>query len=197
MTGEVETLEADEVRRGKAEIRKQALARRNKLSPEERRRASLLLADRVIGHQWFYRAGRLLGFASFGTEIDTREILLEALRKNKEVYLPRVEGEEMNFYRVFSLEELQPGYHGIPEPGEDALKYLDWEDCERTLMLMPGVAFDPFRNRIGYGKGYYDRYLADKAALRLRTIAVGFQCQRVEEIPGEARDIRPYQVILV
>jgi len=63
-------------------------------------------------------------------------------------------------------------------------------------MLMPGVAFDGMRNRIGYGKGFYDRYLFDKPALQLRTIAIGFKCQKVEAIPANDNDIKPYQVIL-
>ena len=69
--------------------------------------------------------------------------------------------------------------------------------AQRTLVLMPGVAFDPFRNRIGYGKGFYDRFLADKPQLQLRTIAVGYRCQMLEELPADHRDIRPYQVICV
>ena len=65
------------------------------------------------------------------------------------------------------------------------------------MMLMPGAVFDKMRNRIGYGKGFYDRFLADKENLQLRTIGVGFACQLVEELPSEAWDIKPYQVICV
>jgi 5-formyltetrahydrofolate cyclo-ligase len=60
-------------------------------------------------------------------------------------------------------------------------------------MIMPGVAFDPERNRIGYGKGFYDRYLQDKPALR--TIAIGYDCQMVAEIQTEETDVKPMQVI--
>ena len=62
-------------------------------------------------------------------------------------------------------------------------------------MIMPGVAFDAGRNRIGYGKGFYDKYLQDKEALQLRTIAIGFGCQMIDAIPAEENDIRPCQVI--
>lgn len=186
----------------KAEIRRRALALRESLSGAERERARILLTERILGHQWFYRADILLGFAGYGSEIDTAEILQEALRLGKRVYLPRVikegAGAEMIFLRIASLEELTPGYRGIPEPPEcaEAYGYRDGE-AERVLMLMPGVAFDSMRNRIGYGKGFYDRYLADKPGLRLKTIAVGFRCQLVEEIPCGEHDIKPYQVICV
>lgn len=186
----------------KADIRRQVLAARGALSSAERERARILLTERILGHQWFYRSDNLLGFASCGSEIDTGEILKEALRMGKRVYLPKViekpETKKMVFLRIGSPDELLPGYRGIPEPGAgaEAFEYRE-EEAENVLMLMPGVVFDGFRNRIGYGAGFYDSYLADKPALQLRTIAVGFRCQLVDEIPFEEHDIRPYQVICV
>lgn len=178
------------------------LAARDGLDEEMRKRAGILLTERILGHQWFYRSEILLGFASYGSEINTYEILGEALKAGKKVYLPKVltetHGEpEMAFLRIDSLQELRPGYRGIPEPFGQTPEYrYAAEEAERTLMLMPGVAFDGYRNRIGYGKGFYDRYLADKPALWVRTIAVGFRCQMLEgELPHEEEDIRPYQVI--
>ncbi len=104
----------------------------------------------------------------------------------------------MEFFRIEALSQLKPGYRGILEPSGDSERYAcTSERAERTLMLMPGAAFDSFRNRLGYGGGFYDRYLADREALQLRTIAVGFKCQMVEEIPVESTDIRPCQVICV
>ena len=104
----------------------------------------------------------------------------------------------MEFYRIRSESELRPGYRGIQEPVESAPRYeYHAEKMSRTLMLMPGAAFDRQKNRLGYGKGFYDRYLAEKEALCLRTIGVGFSCQMVEEIPRTPKDIRPYQVICV
>ena len=187
----------NDIKEKKRQLRKEVLKRRNTLTETDRKASSLKLADRIIGHQWFYRSDRLLIFASYGSEIETSEIISEALRTGKRVYLPRVEGEEMQFYKIASLEELTEGYRGIPEPDESSEKYGYYEEeADHTLMIMPGVAFDPYRNRIGYGKGFYDRFLADKEALKIRTIAVGFQCQLVEEIPQDLNDIRPYQVIL-
>ena len=130
----------------KTEIRSRVLAIRGGLDEETRRRAQILLTERILGHQWFYRSEILLGFASYGSEIDTYEILGEALKAGKKVYLPKVlakaQGEpEMVFLRIHSLQELCPGYKGIPEPPEQAPEYrYAAEEAERTLMLMPGVA---------------------------------------------------------
>lgn len=186
----------------KRDIRKAVVRIRDGLSVEERERASLLLTERILGHQWFYRAEYFLCFVSFGSEISTWEILREALRLGKKVYVPKVPGEgeapRMRFYRIMSLEELQEGYRGIMEPAGETAEYgYTHETAEHTLMLMPGVAFDGCRNRIGYGKGFYDRFLADKPDLQLRTIAVGYKCQLVEELPASDMDIKPYQVICV
>ncbi len=186
----------------KSKLRREILSRRENLTKEERERASLLLTERMAGHQWFYRAKYFLGFAGYGSEIDTYPLLEEALLRGKKVYVPKVEGDGMEFYPIASTDELRPGYRGIPEP-EGCGAPFDYRECkkqgetDRVLMLMPGVAFDPCRNRLGYGKGFYDRYLAGKEELALRTVAVGFQCQMVERIPTEEYDIRPGQVICV
>ena len=188
----------EEIQAWKRNIRREILGRREQLSPEERRVASCILADRIIGHQWFYRSEELLIFISYGSEADTSELIEEALRTGKKVYVPRIEQEEMHFYRICSMEETEPGYKGIREPDGTGEKYeYPPQRAEHSLMIMPGVAFDLYKNRIGYGKGFYDRYLADKEVLRLRTIAIGFRCQLVERIPALECDIRPYQVIVV
>lgn len=196
----------EELAAEKRKIRNIMLGRRGELTEAQRRTGNLLLAERILGHQWFYRSDILLGFAAYGSEIDTEEILREALRLGKQVYLPRVllnreeprQGSRMEFYRIRSLSELQPGYRGIPEPARGGEQYVySAGDGEHVLMLMPGVAFDPYRNRLGYGGGFYDRYLADKEELRFRTIGVGFRCQMAELLPAEESDIKPCQVICV
>lgn len=205
----------------KKTIRKAALAAREALGAEERKKGALLLTERILGHQWFYGARELLCFVSYGSEIDTGEIIAEALRVGKRVYVPKVlpgedggvlkhretsdqekkvlyKKEVMDFFRIENMGQLKPGYKGILEPSGASERYVCTpERAERTLMLMPGAAFDGFRNRLGYGGGFYDRYLADKEALRQRTVAVGFKCQMVKEIQAESTDIRPCQVICV
>lgn len=190
-----------DVRREKREIRQAVLKKRDELDRGEREKAALLLTERILGHQWFYRSEYFLGFVSFGSEIDTGELLQEALRLGKKVYVPKVTDsvfpeKEMRFFRITGMEELEPGYRGIREPRGDSEEYpYSGETAERTLMLMPGAVFDRHRNRIGYGKGFYDRFLAVRPLLQLCTIAVGYDCQLLEKIPAEERDIRPYQVI--
>ena len=204
----------------KKQIRRMMLARRDALTSQEQQRASCLITERLLGHQWFYRAKNLLCYVSYGSELNTRELIMEALRLGKQVYVPKVgENRRMDFFQISSLEELQPGFHGILEPLNLAHIYMGGQD--QTLMLMPGVAFDMFGNRLGYGGGYYDRYLAAHPQFQTRlsqretdcfesadsnvreysaqayTIAIGHRCQMVEALPVEETDYRPCQVILV
>lgn len=192
------------LREQKRMLRKQLLKKRDALTPSQQDRAEVLITERILGHQWFYLSDGILGFVNYGSEIRTREILREALKKGKKVYLPKIEkdlsgeGETMNFYRIRDLEELQEGYRGIPEPAGSSERYVySPKTAGHTLLLMPGVGFDPFRNRMGYGKGFYDRFLEGKEKLQVRSIAIGHLCQQVEELPTEEKDIKPYQVILV
>ena len=107
----------------------------------------------------------------------------------------------MIFYKIDDLSSLKEGYKGILEPDGLGEVYDYYKqnaaDIEKTLIIMPGAAFDTKRNRIGYGGGFYDRFLADKEGLVKHSIAVGFLCQLVGEIPFEETDIRLQQVILV
>lgn len=182
----------------KRELRKRIIAERDLLSDEERKHSQTLLTEQILKHPWFCRAKELLVFISYGSEIETGEIISEAHRLHKKVYVPKIESDIMVFYRIVPEEELKEGYKGILEPDISVAHerfVFDKEKSDDVLMIMPGVAFDAGRNRIGYGKGFYDKYLTDKP--ELHTIAVGFAMQMVQEIEAEATDIRPMQVICV
>lgn len=185
----------------KCDIRRRILQERDSLGAEARKTGDTLLTERILGHQWFYRSEYLLCYANYGSEISTMDIMREALKAGKKVYVPKVLGDrepKMDFFRIEALEDLAAGYKGIPEPpGITEIYAYSPERAEQSFMLMPGVAFDSFRNRIGYGKGFYDRFLADKEQLQLRTIAVGYRCQLLDELPAGRMDIRPYQIICV
>lgn len=182
----------------KRAIRREVLAKRDALPEEQRKMADMAMADRIIGHQWFYGAEVLLAFVNYGSEIGTAEIIEEALSKGKKVFVPRIEGDEMFFYRITSMDQLKEGYKGIFEP-DGTTECFDYEKYKerRMLLLMPGVAFDIYGNRMGYGKGFYDRFMKDKEILQTFSIAIGYKCQRVDFIPVEEHDLKPYQVILV
>ena len=128
------------------------------------------------------------GSIDFGGEVGTRPLMLEAWKLGKTVWVPKVHGETMDFYEITSFDELKPGAYGILEP--DAGIPASADD---GLMIMPGVAFDTNRNRVGYGGGYYDRYLESHP--QLHTLALAFDMQVLFEVPAEEQDIKPQLLV--
>ena len=185
----------DQIKTDRREIRKVILAKRDSLSAAEREKGNVLVTEKLLGHQWYYSATQILCFASYGSEISTDCLIRESLRSGKKVFLPRVEGKDLSFYSVKDPDRLVPGFHGIPEPSAEGEIFRPDEDlAHKTLMIMPGAVFDLYRNRLGYGGGFYDRYLADKPWMR--TIAIGYRCQQVDQLPALEWDVKPGQIIL-
>lgn len=189
----------------KKDLRKEILALRDTLTLEARIEKSRIITEKVIRHEKFQEADKVLLFASFRSEVDTTEIFKVAIAMGKEVYFPRVEGKEMEFYRIEKETDLIEGYRGIREPkGEASTRFAvnpKAGDAPKILVIMPGAVFDADGNRIGYGGGYYDKFL-----LRLETtieqknlykIALAFECQMVEKniIIKELHDKNPDIVI--
>ena len=134
-------------------------ARREALTKEERTAWDRAICDTVTASASFRYADVVLGYAPFGFEIDIKPLLLRTLEVKKRLALPRTYGKGiMSFHYVETLEDLIPGAFGILEPKEDAPLY---EDAPATLCLVPGILFDRRGLRIGYGGGYYDRFLRD------------------------------------
>lgn len=175
----------------KRHIRKSVLKLRDELTERERRDKSRAIIGKLMNTGAYEEAEVVLSYVSYKSEVITEEMIEAALKDGKRVYCPRIDKDDMEFYRIMSMEDLTTGYKGIREPMPNGDRLLSGRDISmsKCLMIMPGSAFDRERNRIGYGKGYYDRYL--ERYPQLPTIAVCFECQLVEKIPAEAYDIKP------
>lgn len=186
--------------KSKAELRKEILQRRDALSFEERFDKSRQIAQKVIGQAAFQEADALLLFASYKSEVDTTEIFETAKKLGKDIYYPKVLGKQMEFYRVQKKEDLVEGYRGIREPEANAQLQFRPAENDKILVLMPGAVFDAEGNRIGYGGGYYDKFLQKIETIlgneRKLTenpvckMAVAYECQIVEigQIPSDVYD---------
>jgi 5-formyltetrahydrofolate cyclo-ligase len=172
----------------KQHIRKQIFEKRREHTDAQIEAMSHRITDQVASLREFQNAERILAYADYNHEVRTCYLIEEAWRQGKTVAVPKVEGSEMNFYILTDFDQLKPGYFKIPEPvgGEMA----EWEDA---LMLMPGVAFDTSCNRIGYGGGFYDRYLEKHPSVT--RLALAFDFQILEEVPTEPTDILPHLVV--
>lgn len=174
----------------KALIRKQILAVRNAMDRQEQERKSSRIAHKFLESDDCQKAAMIYLYAGYGSEALTQELCGELFTMGKRIAMPRVaaDGIHMDFYEIQNYNELTKGYRGILEP--DASK---GPAGPPDLLVMPGAAFDRKCNRIGYGKGFYDRYLTRYP--KLKTVAFAFECQIVDEIPAEPHDYRPDVVI--
>lgn len=125
----------------------------------------------------------IYAYVSYNQEVDTRNRLANWLQQGKQVAVPKVHGEEMSFYFVDSVEQLQEGYQHILEPVTEQCA-----DGHPGLMLMPGLAFDRQFHRLGYGGGFYDRYLERYSDRISKKIALAYEFQTYEEIPFASYD---------
>lgn len=175
----------------KKEIRKKALDQRNAIPEVDRIRKSLRISETVRNLKWYDLAEALLIYRNFRTEVDTSQLIEKAWEKEKKVFCPRVNGKDMEFYLVESWNDFEPGSYGIEEPKKNCTVFSG--QYEHVLAILPGAAFDKNRHRIGYGGGFYDRYLAGHP--NILTVAICFEEQIMEKVPSELFDICPQKII--
>lgn len=147
----------------KSILRKEARAARAQLPRAYRAEADAVVARLVTAHPLFADASLVLAYCSVEDEVDTRALIEEALRQGKSVALPRCRPatRTMDWHRIDSLASLKPGYGGIPEPLDDPATLVDPTAAgPHALALVPALIIDDAGFRLGYGGGYYDRFLA-------------------------------------
>lgn len=174
----------------KKEIRQEVFGKRQEMSEEEIK----ALSQRVFFNVREYLSGMkkeradLFAYFSCNHEVDTRDFLCEWLLEKRQAALPRVgsDGYSMEFYYINSLTDTEEGYKGIFEPKKSCMRVDDSKNS--GIILVPGVGFDRWGNRVGYGKGFYDRYLAKHCFQK--TIGIAFEFQMFDRIECEENDIR-------
>lgn len=150
---------------------------------------SRTLADLFLRSIHYRDAKTIYGYVSYNQEVRTLPILEQALQDGKHVALAKCYGDELRFIRVPDLSGLSNSPCGIPEPLADGPE----GDDETALVLMPGLAFDARGHRVGYGKGYYDKFLAREP--HHPTVALCFDFQMLDAIGHDPHDV-PVDLVL-
>lgn len=197
----------------KAALRKQMLKNRNALFPEQRKLWDEQICRRLIQYDKEFPCPVYLCYVSYKSEVSTKEFILWCLEQGKSVFVPKVMEKkapelesngagvtDMAFYQISAWEELRAGYQGILEPDalpegsfSERILNLDVQD-QHFRMLLPGAVFDRQGNRIGYGGGFYDRWLArwDQTDYgkrgSLEKIGLAYHIQVADRIPAEEFD---------
>ncbi|MGZ4104142.1 MAG: 5-formyltetrahydrofolate cyclo-ligase [Actinomycetota bacterium] len=174
----------------KATIRRLVLSRRGRLDPADRAVRGAALIERLMALPEVAEADPVLAFVSISSEVPTAMLLDAVLRAGKRLLLPYVADDgALRAAAISSLDELEPGFRGIPEPRAR----LPIAPDTAGVIVVPGVAFDESGNRLGYGGGFYDVFL--RAAGRVPRVGICFEVQVVDHIPHEDHD-EPVDIVV-
>ncbi|WP_048600886.1 5-formyltetrahydrofolate cyclo-ligase [Rubeoparvulum massiliense] len=169
----------------KKALRREMKGIRDGLPLTQRAEASKVIVQTFLQLPQFQSAQEIALFIPFGSEVDITEIFAEAWGMGKKVHVPRVEGENIRFYQLDFWSQCEGGSYGILEPIPERVKPS--EITRLGMVLLPGLAFDQQGGRLGYGKGYYDRFLP-QIPPQIPRVAVAFQRQVVVQVPTEPQD---------
>ena len=167
----------------KRTLRREIGDKKRSMTEAQIQNRSHILAEKLFSTEQYKQAESLYAYLSINQEVRTAPIIERAWADGKRVAVPKIRGEEMLFIWIDSFDALVEGRYGIPEPASDGPVAGD----ETALMLMPGLAFDQTGRRIGYGGGFYDRYLARHP--KHPTIALCYDFQLRERLEADAHDV--------
>lgn len=167
----------------KKELRAKIRQQKRAMTEEQIVQASARLGELFVKTPQYQAAKTIYGYLPYNQEVRTVPMLEQALRDGKKVAVPKCYGDEMRFIYMDDLSKVESGYAGIPEPVADE----PVADDKTALVLMPGMAFTKNGDRMGYGGGFYDKFLA--AEPEHPTVALCYDFQMVESLPTEEYDI--------
>ena len=179
----------------KGDLRKRLHAQRNALALEDRERYSEAIIGSILALEAYRRARTVMGYMTFGSELMTGAFADDALRAGKILVLPLMRRAEnrLGLYRARDLSaDLAPGPWGIRQPRPDICEPANLSDVD--FVLVPGLGFNARGDRLGYGRGYYDRLLAGRRP-DTALVAGAFHLQMVDRIPVEEHDVRLDRVV--
>lgn len=167
----------------KKALRSMIREKKRAMTDEQIVSASYRLGELFSAHPLYKNAKTIYGYLPYNQEVRTIPILEQALKDGKRIAVPKVFGDEMKFIFLDDLSKIEKGYCGIPEPIEND----PVADDPTALVLMPGLAFDPQGHRIGYGGGFYDKFLAVEPDHP--TLALCYAFQMVDYLETEEFDV--------
>ena len=173
----------------KKELRGFIRAKKRAMTEAEIEKKSAELAKLFLASEPYRRANTVYGYLPYNQEVRTVPMLEQALRDGKRVAVPKVYGDEMRFIYLTDLSAVEKGYAGIPEPMADGPVAHD----PHALVLMPGLAFDAQGHRIGYGGGFYDKFLESEP--EHPTLALCYDFQMLPALETQAHDV-PVDTVL-
>ena len=177
----------------KENLRKKAIEKRKNLSVADRITADKKIQENLFSLFEFNSANTIMFYVSTKSEVHTHNLIIESQRQGKQIAVPLVDYEtgEMSVSFLEDFHEHLEEKNGILEPKEEFVKLIDSDKID--LIIVPGIAFDERGERLGYGKGFYDKYL--QHCENKPRIGIAYEVQIVPEIPSEPHDIRVTKIV--
>ena len=179
-----------EVVNEKKKLREEYKSIRSKI--KNKKEKSKEIFNKIIKTQCFKESKIIAIYKSISSEVDTTELIKYSINIGKIVVLPKVEKNELKFYKINPTidEKFFKSNFRIEEPLGEKEKLIDNKFID--LVIVPGICFDLRKNRLGFGKGYYDRFLKEK---EFKTIGICFDEQIVEKVPIDSNDMKVKEII--
>lgn len=164
--------------------------KRKHLSADEINLNSSLITEKLLELEEFKNSDNIFAYVSCNNEVSTFDLIKKCFTLGKNVFVPKVYGAEMKFHKITSLNELVKGSFNILEPDNNHVT-----DKNTGICIMPGLAFDKEFHRVGYGGGYYDKYLNKYSGLIKVAVCFEFQLLKNESITADSFDLKPDIII--
>jgi 5-formyltetrahydrofolate cyclo-ligase len=177
----------------KERLRKRMCAVRDRIPPESRQEKSRAIAEQICTSPWYAATDCFFAYAAIRSEVDLTAFCGRAWADGKTLFFPKVDGKNMDFYRVTDFGQLQKGSFGVPEPNLAVCPQATGQEEAHAVLLVPGVAFSGEGYRLGYGGGFYDRYLERKS--EIYPVGICFGEQLTQDFVPQAHDRRMREVL--
>jgi 5-formyltetrahydrofolate cyclo-ligase len=183
------------IRERKKEIRKEQLRRLRDQGPSLREERSRKIQEKLLSSEEFRAAGTVMTYVSLPTEVNTYYFIEKALERGKRVAVPYIEPNDQTIIasELAAIENLEKGPFGIYQPREGLAGAIPLKEID--LIVVPLVAYDAKNMRLGRGKGYYDKLLANKDLSSAKTVGLAFHFQVVDSLPSNSHD-RPVSRVI-
>ncbi|MDI6618338.1 MAG: 5-formyltetrahydrofolate cyclo-ligase [Clostridiales bacterium] len=177
----------------KKELRRLMIEKRNSMDLNKKAEWDNKITSQLIESSFYENAKIIFTYVSFGSEVDTHYFIKYALNDKKVLCVPKIISKNgvMKAFRINSFKDLKAGSFGIPEP-EDCR--VEITPSKMNLILMPGLVFDRGGERVGYGAGFYDRFLYG-AGKKASKVALAYDFQLLNKIPSDKFDIKADAII--
>lgn len=170
--------------------------KKSELSQEYIENESNKILEKLLAHPSYIHSKYIFTYVSFNQEVRTSGLIKRGFQDKKKIAVPKIINKRLEFIWIDNLSSYETSNIGINEPiEENMVTKSQLKSLDNILMIVPGLAFDKYKNRIGYGKGFYDNYFAENMSVPFKKIGITYDFQIMEDIVPSDNDIKIDEII--